>query len=509
MKIVVEGCAHGELEKIYDAIELYENKEKIKIDLLICCGDFQATRNEEDLQSMAVPKKYRHMCSFYKYYSGEKTAPILTLFIGGNHEASNHLQELPYGGWAAPNIYYLGYAGVVNFGGLRIAGLSGIYKPYDYSRGHFERPPYTESTKRSVYHIRNVEVFRLKQIKSPVDVCLSHDWPRGIYNFGNIQNLVQIKPYFKDEIAENSLGSIPCEELLFHLKPRYWFAAHLHCKFSALVPHKDGNGEKYTRFLALDKCLPRRKFMQVVDIPHNEEEKLELKYDLEWLTILHYTNHLTSVKQQMNHLPASGCDERWDFTPTEEEKDFILTKMGEDLVIPLNFHDLTKESGRSTPKKGVSTNHQTRELCEKLGIDDPITLFDPSTPSTPSTGPTSEPNDLSYTEDLSFVDSSNENSFSTNDGEKDELVESPVSRNRISGMVLPPPKFKESCCEDVDLKNECNRIKEEEEIKSDENLFFIDESPKRQCEDFSPKPANTCIKKFKRRNQEIYRQEQD
>lgn len=33
---------------------------------------------------------------------------MLTVFIGGNHEASNHLQELPYGGWVAPNIYYLG-----------------------------------------------------------------------------------------------------------------------------------------------------------------------------------------------------------------------------------------------------------------------------------------------------------------------------------------------------------------------------------------------------------------
>ena len=43
---------------------------------------------------MAVPPKYREMGTFYKYYSGEKKAPILTLFIGGNHEASNHLWEL-------------------------------------------------------------------------------------------------------------------------------------------------------------------------------------------------------------------------------------------------------------------------------------------------------------------------------------------------------------------------------------------------------------------------------
>ena len=31
----------------------------------------------------------------------------------------NHLWELPYGGWVAKNIFYLGYAGIVNFGGLR------------------------------------------------------------------------------------------------------------------------------------------------------------------------------------------------------------------------------------------------------------------------------------------------------------------------------------------------------------------------------------------------------
>lgn len=66
-------------------------------------------------------------CSNFRYYSGEKKAPILTLFIGGNHEASNYLQELPYGGWVAPNIYYLGRAGVVQFGDLRIGGVYVYY----------------------------------------------------------------------------------------------------------------------------------------------------------------------------------------------------------------------------------------------------------------------------------------------------------------------------------------------------------------------------------------------
>lgn len=99
-----------------------------------------------------------------RYYSGEKEAPLLTIFIGGNHEASNFLQELPYGGWVAPKIYYMGYAGVIKVGNLRIGGLSGIFKPFDYMKGHHERAPYNRDSLRSVYHVRNIEVFRLRQV---------------------------------------------------------------------------------------------------------------------------------------------------------------------------------------------------------------------------------------------------------------------------------------------------------------------------------------------------------
>ncbi|XP_050312105.1 lariat debranching enzyme [Anthonomus grandis grandis] len=466
MKIAVEGCAHGELENIYAAIKDIEDREKVKVDLLICCGDFQSSRNAEDLACMAVPPKYRSICSFYKYYSGEKTAPILTIFIGGNHEASNYLQELPYGGWVAKNIYYLGYAGVVNIAGVRIGGLSGIYKSHDYMKGHFERAPYDENAKRSVYHIRNLEVFRLKQLSREIDVFLSHDWPTGIYHHGNVNQLLKRKPFFKGEVDSNQLGSKPCEELLHHLQPKFWFAAHLHCKFAALVAHKDNPTP--TRFLALDKCLVRRQFLQILDIPHIEGKPFDLEYDLEWLTVLFLTNHLLSVKSVSNYMPGMGSQERYNFTPTEQEKDLVLNKLQKNLKIPKNFRptapsyqpgDNMKHCKQPEPK----LNPQTVEFCDILGIDDPICLV-------------SESNSLNISLDASFYENS---TFISSDSESEE--DEDEEPKKLTPMKLPEP---------------VNAICEEEALRVSPKRAPSEEVPEVKVQSDTPK--------FKRRNVGIY-----
>jgi len=54
----------------------------------------QAVRNNADLACIAMPEKYRRLGDFAAYYNGTKVAPVLTIFIGGNHEASNYLREL-------------------------------------------------------------------------------------------------------------------------------------------------------------------------------------------------------------------------------------------------------------------------------------------------------------------------------------------------------------------------------------------------------------------------------
>ncbi|GMF12668.1 unnamed protein product [Phytophthora lilii] len=381
VRVAVVGCAHGLLDDIYATVNFVNEMDPERpVELLLCCGDFECMRNMRDLDTLACPPKYRALHAFHRYYTREKTAPVLTVFVGGNHEASGYLQELHYGGWVAPNMFYLGAAGVINVAGLRIAGLSGIYKQQHYTAGRFESMPFDNNTMRSVYHVRELEVFQLSHLqqvdKTPVGAFLSHDWPRGIEQHGNIPQLLRRKPFFEQEIRTNTLGSPAGEFLLYQLRPQYWFAAHLHVKFAAIVVHPDQeaahstttaettdtkqteeNGEQTatvktpsqpvtTKFLALDKCLPRREFMQILDLapsgtvtetkstqeekagtesasgatedkqedtqqqdPQQPTQKPKVKsppkvmFDLEWLAILRATHHLASSNKFAPRVP--------------------------------------------------------------------------------------------------------------------------------------------------------------------------------------------------------------
>ncbi|CCU74399.1 lariat debranching enzyme [Blumeria hordei DH14] len=213
-----------------------------------------AVRNANDLTVMSCPIKYRQIGDFHLYYSGARKAPYLTIFVGGNHEASNHLWELFYGGWVAPNIYYMGAANVLRLGGIRIAGMSGIWNENHYRRPHYERLPYHRSDIRSIYHMREIDIRKLLQLRTQVDVAISHDWPRGIEWHGEPRALFKMKPDFERESKDGTLGNPATKEVMDHLRPQFWFSAHLHCKFPALKLYSEGaereqlNGEKNALF---------------------------------------------------------------------------------------------------------------------------------------------------------------------------------------------------------------------------------------------------------------------
>lgn len=432
---------------------------------------------------MSVPQKYRAIGDFHEYYSGARIAPYLTLFVGGNHEASSHLQELYYGGWVAPNIYYLGAANVIRFGDLRIAGLSGIWKGYNYNKPHFERLPYSPDETKSLYHVREIDVRKLLLLRTQVDIGISHDWPRGVEWQGDWKTLFRKKDLFEADARAGTLGSSAARYVMDRLRPPHWFAAHLHCKFAAVVDYRKEaggsepamNGEKKagtkgtknteeidmdikeeglptntpaqtkntdeidldidsddatnttpasansqpppgpstipsdlrsqlpasfarpktpppserapppppppaitnltTNFLALDKCLPNRKFLQLLSIdplaPSNPPAPPTLTYDKEWLAILRVFGsqdpHLPSQRDlgEAAYTPLVAKEEEW----VEEH----LVKGGE-MAVPDNFEITAPvydgkaigSVGREQPRE--YTNPQTKAFCEMLGI---------------------------------------------------------------------------------------------------------------------------------------------
>ncbi|EGN99421.1 hypothetical protein SERLA73DRAFT_182390 [Serpula lacrymans var. lacrymans S7.3] len=467
MKIAIEGCCHGALDAIYKHIEFLEKKNNYVVDLLLICGDFQAIRNHSDLQCMAVPPKYRQLGEFYRYYTGEKKAPVLTIVIGGNHEASNYLWELYHGGWLAPNIYFLGHAGCVQVDGVRIAGASGIFKGNDFHQGHYEQMPYDHSSMRSIYHIREYNIRRLSLLSSP-DIFLSHDWPQSIEQHGDLPLLLRRKPFFRQDISTGSLGSPPLMGLLHTLRPSWWFAAHLHVRFEAVVTHhqatsaangsispspaqgenpdeividefeEDGLDTKKpdgvesstmaessisttgplnpdeitledeeegvvappppvpqpseTRFLALDKCLPRREFLEVMDFPASSDSlppatdgqrrRPTLTFDPEWLAIIRAFHPYFSMSRRQAVYPEEAAaraqvaeELSWvkaHISSTEEGETSDLREVESCQV----FVQTAPGPGSEGPAKNQQppwyTNPQTTAFCDMLELENKI-----------------------------------------------------------------------------------------------------------------------------------------
>ncbi|GAB7343117.1 hypothetical protein MBLNU457_1194t1 [Dothideomycetes sp. NU457] len=258
LRVAIEGCGHGVLHSIYASVaQSCQEKGWPGVDLLIIGGDFQSVRNASDLTCVSMPAKYREMHDFHEYYSGARTAPYLTVFVGGNHEASNYLFELYYGGWVAPNIYYMGAANVLRVGPVRIAGLSGIWKGYNYKKPHYERLPYSQDDLKSIYHVRELDVRKLLLVRTQVVIGVSHDWPRGVEWKGNFKKLFRQKNFFEEDARKGQLGSVAAKYVMDRLRPPYWFSAHLHCKYSAIVQHDQEESNQMSQQQDLPKSADK------------------------------------------------------------------------------------------------------------------------------------------------------------------------------------------------------------------------------------------------------------
>jgi len=287
LNIIATGCIHGSMDKMYKEIQDYEKQKNKKIDLVLCTGDFESMRNEKDLQFLCCPEKYREMGNFQDYYNSKKKAPYLTIFIGGNHEASNYLEENYYGGYVAENIYYLGRAGVINVKGLRIAGTSGIFNEFDYFKGHFEKEENDiKWDKKSIFHLREFEIAKMSHMKNKIDIYMTHDWPTNIINEKDYNYIFQLYPQNKESILKGTLGSFPGEFILKYLKPHYFVCGHMHFYYR--------NKINETEIYAFDKCLKKRHYFDLIEVKQSidiDKENNDIYIDPEWMAVTNAFNN--------------------------------------------------------------------------------------------------------------------------------------------------------------------------------------------------------------------------
>uniref|UniRef100_A0A6I9QNG5 Lariat debranching enzyme-like n=1 Tax=Elaeis guineensis var. tenera TaxID=51953 RepID=A0A6I9QNG5_ELAGV len=178
------------------------------------------------------------------------------------------------------------------------------------------------------------------------------------------------------KVLDGTLGSVPAAELLKALQPHYWFSAHLHCKFPAIIQH--GENGPVTKFLALDKCLRGRKFLQIVDI-ESDPGPYEIQYDEEWLAITRKFNSIFPLTHKSVQL--GGLDE-------QDYQQWVRNKLNARGAKPFDFVQTVPSFDPSQPLSNRSLcghirNPQTQSLLQFLEL--PYLLAITAEANTPST----------------------------------------------------------------------------------------------------------------------------
>jgi len=255
---------------------------------------------------------------------------------------------------------------VVDFCGLRIAGMSGIFHRENFKKGHFEKMPYAGDTKISAFHVREYELWKLLHLSSPIHMMLSHDWPDNVLAYGDTKALYSLRPSFEGQ----PLGCEPYSILMNRLKPTCWFSAHMHVRFTATVLHKTkaGQPQTSTKFLALDKAMPDRPFIEfhTFEVPSPNQPRV-LFYDIQWLAILRCVQKHLSKEPHDVTLPQ--------ITPAAEiskEIEWLSNIFSSPLAhqIPVNFcRTVVPYSPKPKHTHLEKTDSQTQQFKKLIGLE--------------------------------------------------------------------------------------------------------------------------------------------
>ena len=224
-----------------------------------------------------------------------------------------------------------------------------------------------------------------------------------------------------------------------------------------------------TKFLSLDKCLPRRQYLQVLNMAPplmsgDEKDDKNLRYDLHWLAILKKTHHWTQATwnniEDPNiskvHITKKDIDDIKSTLAAEQEKvkgqhdNDRSTIVNDPTIIPSNFcmtvqpHGSLGSDVRVNGGKMVG-NPQTDRILSILDLDHKVTM--PFIYQRQSNGTTTSADDCneidlgSDLEEKSFdeaVTSSKKDHLQSVDDMFDLLKEN-VASVKGTTVIVPPP----------------------------------------------------------------------
>lgn len=221
-----------------DALEAARGRA---VDLVLAVGDVEAFRRADDHRRKAA--KRTMPAEFAEYADGTKRMKRPLYFIGGNNEDFEALHDTPQGCELAPNVYYLGRAGMRQLKGLRIGYLSGIHAPRFFDQP-LRRPTSLDTAKQAGY-FRAPEVDRVAGLRE-LDLLLLHEWPRGLVQRARDEGHASGRP-----LPSYWLGNAITRRLVEALRPPWVLCGHSHRAFAVSL----GDGHRpVSRITCLDQA---------------------------------------------------------------------------------------------------------------------------------------------------------------------------------------------------------------------------------------------------------------
>eukprot|EP00290_Baffinella_frigidus_P056936 CAMPEP_0180368684 /NCGR_PEP_ID=MMETSP0989-20121125/17747_1 /TAXON_ID=697907 /ORGANISM="non described non described, Strain CCMP2293" /LENGTH=287 /DNA_ID=CAMNT_0022363317 /DNA_START=31 /DNA_END=890 /DNA_ORIENTATION=- len=198
VKLMVCGDVGGNLEELFKKVEAVQKKSGV-FDMLLCAGEFFGSQDiggEEDQQP-----NYVDVNPLKDYASGVKKAPCKTYFLCGKEWGPSLDQGAADCKRVAPDIFFLGVAGIIDLNGLRIAFMSGSF-PFA-STGNLELMPANK-------------IMAMHKPEKPVDILLTVQWSTAAHTM--------LKDAPAPDLGEGRVGTSAVSMVAKKLCPRYHFA---------------------------------------------------------------------------------------------------------------------------------------------------------------------------------------------------------------------------------------------------------------------------------------------